>query len=206
MSTEPLRYPLHWPAGRPRTLGVDRKRAPFGRNGENGWKRELNLGTARERLERELKLLGVDEHILSTNLELRRDGHPRADRRVPEDSGVAVYFKLDGRDVAFACDRWDRIEDNIAAIAKHLESIRGQERWGVGSREQSFAGYSALPAPGQHSARTWRSVLNFGEGSTLKWDEVGERYRNLARLAIGDDAQLRELNVARDEARKEFGG
>ena len=45
-----------------------------------------------------------------------------------------------------ACDRWDRPEHNLRAIAKHVEAIRGQERWGVGSVAQAFRGYQALPS------------------------------------------------------------
>jgi hypothetical protein len=59
-----------------------------------------------------------------------------------------VYFKLHGKDRVLACDKWDRVADNIAAIAAHIDAIRRQDRYGVGTIDQAFAGYSALPPPG----------------------------------------------------------
>lgn len=71
------------------------------------------------------------------------------------DRGAAVYFEMKGKPVSLACDKWNRVEDNIWAIAKHIEALRGQQRWGVGSIEQAFRGYTALPAIGESSASEW---------------------------------------------------
>jgi len=53
------------------------------------------------------------------------------------------------------------VSDNIAAIAAHIEALRAQERYGVGTIEQAFAGYSAL----EH--RTWQIVLRLDAGASL---------------------------------------
>lgn len=83
--------------------------------------------------------MGGSHLVISTNIELRRDGLPHAGRREPSDKGVAVYFDYRRRPICFACDRWDRIGDNIYAIAKTIDALRGIERWGSGSMvEQSF--------------------------------------------------------------------
>ena len=57
-----------------------------------------------------------------------------------------MYFKLDSvpEGLVLACDRWLRVEDNIAAVAAHIGALRGIDRWGVGSVRQAFAGYKRL--------------------------------------------------------------
>lgn len=133
-------YPLSWPAGWKRAQY--RSVAKFQHD-----RRPLTLERARTRLADELERLRATHIILSTNLALRADGHPKGGQGQPADPGAAVYFKLRGRDTVLACDKWDRVEDNIAALAKHIEAMRGMDRWGVGSIEQAFTGYAALPAP-----------------------------------------------------------
>lgn len=199
--TEETAYPLSWPHGRPRTLPHQRTRSAFSRESAHA----LTLEQARRQLEDELRRLGVHKFILSTNVQLRQDGYPYSGRKAPDDPGVAVYFTLLKRPTVLACDKWDRVPDNIRAIVKHIDALRGQERWGVGSIEQAFAGYVALPAPGQATERSWRSVFectSHDEITTL--DELSLRYRRLAMERRGDEDLLRELNVARDQAREEL--
>lgn len=188
-------YPLHWPHGRPRARS--RADAKFRHGGSNG--RRVGVGVARERLQDELDRLGARDIILSTNVELRLDGRPRGDRAEPGDPGAALYFKLNGRDTVLACDRWDRVADNIVAIAKHIEALRGMDRWGVGTIEQAFAGYQALPAPEQ-----WWQVLGCREDTPIA--QVEAVYRRLAMKAHpdhgGSDAAMARLNAAMDRARE----
>ena len=154
------------------------------------------MAQARSDLQAELDRLGATGILLSTNVELNLNGMPRGDRARPFDVGVAVYFQLKGRDTVLACDRWTRVEDNIVAIAKHIDALRGQERWGVGSIEQAFTGYQALPAP--VAKRHWTSVLGIGEHASL--DDINVAYRAAARAAGTDQDKLLEANMARDEA------
>lgn len=183
------RYPLSWPAAKPRTPSYQRKSARFNDHG-----RDVSVIRSVERLEAELDAIGAKSPILSSNLELRLDGRPRADRSPPSDPGVALYFTLKGREIALACDRWDRVADNIVAIAKHIEALRGQDRWGVGTIEQAFAGYEALPAPEQ-----WWQVLDIPE--TASAERIQQRYRELARAAHpdtgGSEVAMARLNAAR---------
>lgn len=120
-----------------------------------------------------------------------------------EDVGVAVYFTLGGKPHALACDRWTRVEDNCHALELHVEALRGQERWGVGSVAQAFAGYAQLPA---HGPRPWREVL----GVCLDTAEVEERFARLALKAHPDRGgtaeAMSELLAARAAARAELGG
>lgn len=150
----PQRHPLFWPSGWPKTPGYARKNAQFGIVQSSGSKKRLNPGEAMDRLERELDALGAKDIVLSTNLELNLRGQPRGNQGEPSDPGAALFFVYKGKNVALACDRWDRVADNIAALAKHIEAMRGMDRWGVGTVEQLFTGYVALPAPEQ-----WWNVL-----------------------------------------------
>ncbi|WP_197535667.1 J domain-containing protein [Sphingobium sp. SYK-6] len=133
---------------------------------------------------------------LSTNLETRLDGNPRSGQPEPQDPGAAVYFRLQGKDTVLACDKWDRVADNIAAIAKHIEALRGMDRWGVGTAAQAFAGYQALPAPEQ-----WWQVLGVPVSATR--EQINAAYRSLAMKAHpdqgGSDAAMARLNAAREQ-------
>lgn len=198
-----LHYPVAWPAGWPRAR--HRSTAAFGK--KVGWeKKQLTFADAIERLQHELDLLGASSVKLSTNIELRLDGRPRLDRGAPGDPAVALHFVLKGRDTALACDKWDRVADNITALAKHIEALRGIDRWGVGSVSQAFAGYQALPAPEQ-----WWQVLEL-PGENVTRADISIAYRRLAATAhpdnkaTGSDAAMARLNAARDQAMAARGG
>lgn len=139
----------------------------------------------------ELRRLGAGRAVLSTNVKVRQDGQPYSGLAQPNDTGAAVYFKLKGREVSLACDKWTRVEDNVWAIVKHIEAIRGQERWGVGSVEQAFRGYMALPAIGQTSGLNWWQVL--GVAINASPEQVREAYLILVKKHhpdVGGDAEL----------------
>jgi len=202
-------YPLSWPAGWKRTAPSHRSRASFGTGkrtnypGGGGYtvREPVTIVEAIKRLQTELDRLGARSVTLSTNVKKRLDGLPRSGQRAPEDPGAAVYFSLDKKPVALACDKWDRVADNIVALAKHIEAMRGMDRWGVGSLSQAFAGYAALPSP-EHK-RAWWDVL--GVPSTASRGEIETAYRNLARQFHPDvnpdgAAAMAEINRARDEA------
>lgn len=188
-------YPLHWPPGWVRSRG--RSRAPF----KHGDGSRLTIAEAmRRRLLPELERLHARNITISTNVAPHRydqlgDG---------TDPGVAVYFTLDGEPRVLACDRWDRTADNLTAIAKHVEALRGQERWGVGSLEQAFAGYKSLPA--MPAAQAWWDVLGVppdarGEAITRRRLELlGQLHPD---RQTGDANRAAEVNAAYDQARKE---
>lgn len=168
-------YPLYWPEGRPRTPKHKRERARF----------DTSFGRARDAVVREIEMLtGRYEWmrreanvVVSTNVALRRDGLPLASQKPPEDTGVAVYFFYKKKQRCFACDRWIKLEDNMQAIAKTIQALRGIARWGTGDMmEAAFTGFDALPAPGQTS-RGWRQVLGFGIGETISRARLDQSYR-----------------------------
>lgn len=194
------RYPLTWPASWPRARG--RKGASFNTTGTNG-RKKLTPMEAMQRLEVELDAIGGQNPLLSTNLELNLSGAPRGDRAEPSDPGAALYFVYKGKDTVLACDKWDRVADNIAALAKHIEALRGQERWGVGTLAQAFAGYQALPAPEQ-----WFTVLGVRASATKT--EIDAAHRRLIVDAHpdrngGSGAKAARINAAKDEGYKTNG-
>jgi hypothetical protein len=195
------RYPLSWPQGWPRARW--RQVAAFGTGTASGGKRPATVAEAINRLQGELDRLGAGGVVLSTNIELRLDGLPRGDRSAPYDPGAAVYFTLKGHDIALACDKWDRVADNIIALAKHIEAMRGMDRWGVGNVEQAFRGYEALPAP-----EPWWQVLGL-PGPTHSRDEIAAAYRRASAVAHpdrpgGSHDKMARINAARTEGLKQL--
>lgn len=173
-------YPLTWPEGWPRTAPVNRQASRFWSKRDCG---EYTIGKAKSMtdacdfLQGELNRLGVSKEVLSTNVARKVDGQPYSNRAAPSDPGAAVYFELNGKPTSLACDKWTRVEDNIWAIAKHIEALRGQERWGVGSIERAFTGYQALPAVGESEASTWWQTL--GVTVNASEEQVKHAYRVL---------------------------
>lgn len=188
-----LRYPLHWPTGWPRTK----------RPSPSRFDRDRSMSAATTALQEELDRLGATSPVLSANVVLRLDGRPRSGQGQPDDRGVALYFKLKGKDCVLACDRWDRAECNVYAIAKHIEALRGQQRWGVGTLDQAFTGYRALPeTAGQGINRPWWEVLGVGPDATV--DEIQAAFRRRAKVCHpdrgGSSTAWQELHAARDQA------
>lgn len=141
---------------------------------------------------------------------LRNDGLPYANQRQPDDPGVAIYFEYKKRQMCFACDRWRKIEDNLQAVAKTIEALRGVARWGTGDMmESAFTGFTALPAPGPTTARGWREVLGFPPDRTPPISEVESNYKYLRSQNHPDKGgsadKFNAVQAAWDQAKQEFG-
>lgn len=192
MTAPATAYPLTWPANRPRTAGY-REYARF----------KSTVGKELIRVRNEVRLLGGSGLIISSNLELRLDGEPKASSRVPTDPGVAVYFNLRKLPMCFACDRWNKVEDNVRAITLTIEALRGIERWGSGQMvRQAFTGFTALPAPeqpfqvlGVRAAATEDEIMSAYRGLISKHhpDKPGGDHDTMVRLNAARDAMLEAL-------------
>jgi hypothetical protein len=179
-------YPLTWPVHRPRTRWPEQSNF------------RVTLGQSIKDVQREVSLLGGRKLIISSNLPLRRDGMPYANSSQPTDRGVAVYFEYKGKPMCFACDRWKAVEDNMRAIAKTIEALRGIARWGTGDMiQQAFTGFTALPAP-----ESWWQVLGL-KGPSVSRDEIESAHRSLIMKHHpdrGGDVDLAaRINRARDQ-------
>lgn len=202
-------FPLLWPTTRPRKPSGNRTRAAFSKKVRRSGKSHdetvsLSIADALDRLQGEVNRLGADDAILSTNVPLNLNGSPKSSSGEPADPAAALYFTLNDAPHCLPCDTYDRVADNIAAIAKHIEATRAIERYGVASIAEMFTGFTALPAPG--GKRPWREI--FGIDADFKPDPavVGRSYRELAKMWTSFGRDLTELNVARDDAIAEIGG
>ena len=187
-------YPLQWPTCIPRT---DRRKVEVSRFSPGTRHREAMNVRA------ELARLGAKNVIISTNLKLRNDGLPFSSQREPDDRGVAVYFDYLGSQKCFPCDKWTKVADNLRAIFKSIEAMRGLERWGSKSFvEAAFTGFTALPAPS--ASKPWWEVLEVPRGSTVATIKTAYRQKAMDLHNTGaDESQLSELNIARDKAIEE---
>lgn len=202
-------YPLQWPEGWQRTDNHQRTRARFGKSSRaragGGWDygRRLTIAEAVDRLRSELARMGIqdDDLVISTNLQLRLDGLPRSGQGEPGDPGAAVYWRT-GNDAprCMAIDRYDRVADNLAAIAATLDAMRAIERHGGAEiLNRAFTGFAALP---NGSTTHWSDVLDVPE--TASRAEIEAAYRRLRSLHHpdkgGDGEQFQQIQKAYAEA------
>lgn len=209
-------YPLQWPEGWKRTAPADRKAAKFNKAGTarvpGGWRprADLTIADALGRLLAELERMGIhrDDVVISTNVPVRLDGLPRSGAAEPADPGAAVYWREWGESKTnrvMAIDIYDRVADNIAALAATLDAMRAIERHGGAAiLERAFTGFTALPAP--TGARDWQIVLELQDLLLPEREDIEKAYRRLASKHHpdkGGTAQaMAEINRARDEALK----
>jgi len=157
-------FPLQWPTGWKRTSAAQRKRAKFGKKGAGYGKAQLTVAEAIKRVRSELQHMGVsgDDQVVSTNVPLRLDGWPRSDSREPVDPGVAVYWRDTSKDGhpsrSMAIDMYDRVADNLAALAATLEAMRAIKRHGGAEiLDRTFTGFTAIEhKTGDH----WSDILD----------------------------------------------
>lgn len=149
-------YPLQWPAGWKRSSKQIESR--FG-----GPSNRVTIAAARDFVIAELGRMGIPSWniIISSNLRLRNDGLPYSKQAEPEDGGISVWWRAEGAESrkVIALDRYTRAADNLHAIGKTVEAMRGIDRWGSGEiLERTFEGFAALPDPAKVS---WREILGY---------------------------------------------
>ena len=194
MTTIPA-YPLAWPSGWKRIAASDRVRARFvdKKRETSSWRagdgtlrtnsylrsREVSIASGVDRVRAELqRIASTDDVVISTNLELRLDGLPRSGQREPSDPGAAVYW-IDRAAPGcptrcMAIDRYDRVADNLAAIAATLDAMRAIERHGGAEiLDRAFTGFTALPGPTPD--KPWHVIL--GVPAHASADHVRANYR-----------------------------
>lgn len=180
--------PIQWPLAQPKTPPQSRLRSRF----ELGSPQRV-LGE----LSTELRLLGADTARLtcSTQFTFEWSQSGRA-----AEAGVALYFGREGSTLIFACDHYSTITANVIAITKHIAALRAIDRYGVGSLDQVFVGYRALPE--RTEARDCYTVL--GVSATASLAEIQAAYRGRALILHpdrgGSNAEMAELTNARDQA------
>lgn len=222
MTREP--FPLQWPDGWPRTEPDARVRSQFG----IGHKGDVPFSCAFQELREELSRLGAANWSITTDLPLNSRGIPYASSAKSGDVGVAAWFFLaDARgnmqERVNACDRYRTVAENMTAIARTIEALRGIERWGAADVvTRAFAGFTALP-PGSGEEfvppapapkrRPWREViggvwpdeLDAGELLVLVKTRYRKRIAEVHPDKGGAQDAAAELNVAVADAELELG-
>lgn len=149
-------FPLQWPQGWQRQDERYRKSGNFKHSGSR-----VTIAHAAARIREQLRMMGCqeDDLVVSSNLRPRLDGYPYSGQPEPTDPGVAVYWNdpFNGTPRCMAIDLYDRVADNLAAIAATLEAMRAIERHGGAEiLNRAFTGFAAIE---DQSAGSWWQVL-----------------------------------------------
>jgi hypothetical protein len=132
----------NWPAEFSRRKSQDR----FG----------ATTGQTLQLLDYELGKLGATDVVVEAGFreaDIRLDGWPRANARVPEFSGVIVSFESKHGPLRYGTDAFPTWQSNLRAIALGLEALRKVDRYGIGKRGEQYVGWKALPAGGTTRGR-----------------------------------------------------
>ncbi len=129
---------------------------------------------------------------------------PYGQQPQPADPGVAVYFNLrferggkwHERPVVLSCDKWNRVEWNLYAVAKDIEAQRGRHRWGCTNVEQAFRGYMAIPE--RTGGKAWWEIL--GVSSWADETVIKEAYRIRSQTEHPDKGGTQERWLALQQA------
>lgn len=216
-------FPLSWPEGVARTKHRGRSAFDLGRG----------FNAARDGALYQLDLMrGVSHVVITSNLPTNTRGLPHSSSQGHiADPGIAVWWVRKGKEHVIACDRWLSTTENMRAIEKSLEALRGLDRWGANEIvDRAFAGFAALPPPSgpeitpsaPKPPRTWREVFSidpaierglgaYQKGSPAAADLfaiVKRRHRELIRGAHpdvgGSTDEATALNEALAAAEKEL--
>lgn len=188
------KHPLHWPTGYTRTK--QRVKSLF----------KVSGNKAQKGLYHELKLLKAFNVIVSSNVHVRPDGYIYSDGldHKIQDPGVAVYFKWKEKNIVMCCDQYLTVGENLQALNKGIESIRGMQRWGVSDFiERAFTGFTALPEGGVNKIknRTWYEILECAEDADF--NEIKSAYLEKAKTAHPDKGGSSELFLEITRARED---
>lgn len=193
--------PLCWPQGWKRSISKESSR--FGK-----WNKPVSIAKATDFVLEELRRMGIPDYnvIISTDLKLRNDGLPYSSQRDPNDKGCSVWWKDGSKQMVLALDKYDRIADNLYAIGKTVEAMRGIERWGSGEiLERTFTGFQALPDPSNATVEGWRQILDY-YGNDIK--EANSAYKVARKKAHpdhgGSSDQFYKVNEAWAKAEAEL--
>lgn len=168
-------HPLDWPGVYERTPPTDRNRWPT---------RGASFAEVRDDLVEEIRRTADDgsTFVISTNIQTYEQGGreiPYASQPEPDDPGVAVYLIIDETPRVFACDRYERVVGNMAALRRTLMQLRQIAKRGVNEGRRAYQGFPALPAPGSSTGPKWWTVL--GVKPDVTYQEARAAYRERAR-------------------------
>lgn len=162
--------PLDWPRHVPRTDRRERSRF------------RTTIAGAVQGIIEQCRLMQARDVVISSNGHRTKTGALASDyiNATLADPGVAVYFRRADAsgESCVACDRWNMLADNLQAVKKTIEALRGIEMWGSSDMvDQAFAGYAALPETA--GGEGWWVTLGISPSSDRT--EIETAYKILAR-------------------------
>lgn len=193
-------YPLTWPIGYKRTDKHRRKDSRFQQTPE----------AAQTFLRTEVSRLPGKNLIVSTNIPLRKDGYLYADmmKSKIDDPGAAIYFEYKAKQISMCCDQYERPWENIYALGKGIESLRGMDRWGVSDfLERAFTGFAALPEVITLNQKSIWQILGLNEkpGSAIIVHQAYKQQSKKVHPDTGGSVEaFHELQVAYEQALSHF--
>jgi hypothetical protein len=164
------------------------------------------------KLEKELIELKAKDVVIEAGFklaDLRNDGWPK-NGIAPSDPGVIIAFHSKHGPLKLHCDYFRRYEDNIRAIAMHLERLRLASLYGVGTRGEQYKGYAQLEAPAapitmsvDEAAALLGSYISLSASELLSngGQDLADAYKIAARRTHpdrgGDINEFRRVNEAK---------
>lgn len=190
-------YPLHWPSDYPRKTEQEKKTSRF----------TTTLGRARDFVKDEIRRIGGKDPVISTNIPLKQNGDLRADwsKSRIDDSGVAVYFMYNDKQVCLCCDTHHKVWDNLYAVGRAIDALRRIDRDGVSDfLNRTFSGFKAIPQEASSGKNCWEIL---GIEPVSNRHVIQEAYKARAKeihpdVKGGSTEAFCELQEARDQAFK----
>lgn len=163
----------------------DRKYSPF----RSTWKQTLVI------LEREVRKLNGENVVAEIGYTpgmIRQDGLPRVDAKLYTPAFV-ISFDCDKGHLRLFHDGFQHFEDNVHAIALHLENLRHAGLYGVGQSGEQYKGWLQIEAKSEelqfadweqaafwiYTAATDQPWQHAGVNALL--DKIGDYYRLAAK-------------------------
>lgn len=190
MSDIYMSAPLQWPSNVARAQ--EQKCSRFRRAGSR-YDTGRTIAEARDMVRLEMERFGGDQILITTNVAVNADGWRfTANRRKPDDPGVAVYFDLassgpddhdNGTRQVIAIDVYDKVGCNLWAVGRTIEAFRQIERDGGPSvMRAAISGFRQIAAIS--GGVSWWDVLELER-------DVGEAdirtaYKRLAKVRHPD--------------------
>lgn len=141
-------------------------------------------------LKRELTALSAKNIVMQIafrETDFRQDGLPRANA-VATHPGVIIAFDSKHGSLRLFFDKFTKWQNNLRAIAMHLEHLRLAGLYGVGTDGQQYKGWQMLPPPAASAsdrvADAARFMARHAGGSAAEMlasaDKVGVAYKSAA--------------------------
>jgi len=158
---------------------------------------KCTLVQARDGILRELDLLGARSVIISSNIPIKKDGQMYAGQKpIDNDHGVAVYFIWDKEQRVLACDAYYNIWENLRAIEKSIDAMRGLGRWKVSNMlKAAFTGFKSLENKTPETVKYWWEILEVDVWADS--NEIKTAYRDKAKRFHPDNLKTGNIDMFR---------